>query len=290
MKMDYHIILRGNGQSELFYNRRDFIIAINSLALAAAKYNVIILAFCFNDNHFHLIVRCDSQDLKKFMQSFRVSLSRNENREQNTSGFFGARRYSAFEISGEDDLRDAICYCLRNPLHHAISSSVMNYPYSSARLYFSEVNANSSTIITDSLIIKKMLPLNAKLPEGLLMNSEGLILPQSFVNTDIVESLFKNKASYLNSIAQPSRRELDRDKAESISKTKEVSYKDQEVIKFISDYFKTVLKKEKSIKELVAFEKKAIVKYLRNNFQSISATQLSRILFVPLRTVYRWLA
>ena len=62
MKKDYHIILRGNGQTELFYNRNEFFIAINSLALASAKYNVIILSFYFNDNPFHLIVCCDPQD------------------------------------------------------------------------------------------------------------------------------------------------------------------------------------------------------------------------------------
>lgn len=286
--LDFHIVFRGNGRSDLFYSEREYKLGMNCLSISAAKYGVMILGFNFLSNHNHDVVRCSPSILPVFMKSYRVSLARTLNREQGSIGSVGGRGYKAIPIKDAEDFRDVICYVMRNPLRHKITNSFMNYPYSTVRLYFNDSQPRPDRILNDEKQIQSMLPVNVSLPSGYLMDKSGLILPQSYVKKGIVESVFGSKANYLQAIGRPSQREMNIEATDRAGKTPDLSYSDQDVIGYINDFSSLKLGK-RNVKQMFSSDKKILIRYLKDNFPSIPVAQMGRILDIPLRTVYRWM-
>lgn len=279
----HHLIFRGDRCEELFYSRNDFYSGMNCLALAAYEYDIRLPAFCFLHNHGHIIDYSTPEYHKKFVVSFRVSIAKNINALHNFRGVFGGDSVNDSVLGDEDDVKDAICYCLRNPLHHKIETNFWRYPYSSVRLYYNHISPHSSDIITDSKVIKSFLPCHKDLPLGFIMNKSGFILPQAYVDTMTVESLFGGEAQFNTDLSRVTEREKRGEEAR-FGQEESAHMNDSELISVIERHLKS-LNIESRICQLTILEKYEILNYLsRLNF-NCSKAQIARILDIPYTTV-----
>jgi hypothetical protein len=186
-------------------------------------------------------------------------------------------------IKDEADLRDAIGYCIRNPLHHGVTKDFYGYGMSSARLYYNRYPVAADLVLTDPKEIAKHLPMHCKLPDEYRMYRSGLILPQCYVDILTVESLFKDKTSFLMFLNEPTRRELRGEQSEDVVKAI-VKHTDSDVIECVRQYCK-----DKFHKPFLRIVKKeeifAMADYIRDNDLANSVVQISRILNVPINSL-----
>lgn len=64
----YHIFSRGNRKQAIFFGDRDYLRFLEKVEEYRKKYNIDLVAFCLIPNHFHLLVRQNSEvPVPKFM-------------------------------------------------------------------------------------------------------------------------------------------------------------------------------------------------------------------------------
>ena len=278
-------MMQGEGGGLLFFQIVEFIIVLNCLAVASWFYDVKIVAFCIMENHLHIILYCRESDCQCFINSFRISLTKKMMHHRDSFGRYGARGTQCVELRTERDIKDAIAYCLRNPLHHKITKDIWNHPWSSIRLYFRNthiINAKSSPI--NPVFIRQFLPEHFDLPENWQINDQGLVLPDCYVDTSIVENLFHTKgefADYLNETTDIEKK----NNSDFEYERPTARHTDNDVISFVSQYIKDSFHSESPIYKLTLDQKYEIADYLYNNDLIDSITQLSRVLGLPKSTL-----
>jgi hypothetical protein len=285
----YHLMFRGDRCEELFYFQKDFYSGLNSLALSAYDHDVRVLAFCFLDNHGHIIYCSAEGEHKRFVLSFRISIAMNLNRLHNFHGVFGGDEAKDLILVDEEDLKDAICYCLRNPRHHGVETDFWRYSYSSVRLYYKQYAPIPDGSLLDNARASSFLPSHRSLPPDYRMSKSGLILPQSYVDTEVVETLFGNKAQFKAMLSRQTEREL-RGEEESSSPglgSSRTTMTDPELIASIEDYISLndSASQSKRIFQLTIKEKYEAIRFISKNNVNCTAAQLARVLDLPYTTV-----
>jgi putative transposase len=69
----YHIILRGNERKNIFLQDDDKIRFLNIMSRMMEKYNFILESYCLMDNHVHLLINDNGNDISKIIKSINVS-------------------------------------------------------------------------------------------------------------------------------------------------------------------------------------------------------------------------
>lgn len=200
----FHICLSGNDEI-MFRTDEDYCRAINCLALAAYKTDSKILAYAFMSTHVHLCIRTDHP--YKVITTYRYAYTRYFNAKYKRHGKLGERHPFVIELEGLYHTLTAICYILRNPLHHGVSETAFGYPYTSIHAYFRKA-MGKTPIPEDMLLATKLhyrhLPYMAPRPNGYNMNRHGAFTAESFISTTEVEHMFVTGRSfcfYMNRIS-----------------------------------------------------------------------------------------
>ena len=110
-----HIICRGDGKQIIFEDEMDYKLCIRLIHKYSEKYNVTINAYCLMDNHFHLIVKCNPENLPKFMHSVCSVYSHYYNKKYEHNGHLFQDRYKSFPINNERYYMTVFRYVIRNP-------------------------------------------------------------------------------------------------------------------------------------------------------------------------------
>lgn len=174
----------------------DFIRCFNSLALAVAETESQLLADSEMSTHVHECVR--TGDPHMLMTRQRYSYSRYFNNKYGRKGRLGERLPCIVELDGLHHTITAICYVLRNALHHGVVSTPFGYPYSSVREYFrKELHGDYDPCVISAAMAGRHLPYKTRLPDGYQMSESGLILRESVINVADVEHMFVTPRSFL---------------------------------------------------------------------------------------------
>jgi len=298
MKKQYyyvHVYLRGNRKEDLFYDQTDFRCVWNRMWLAAYYTDTQILAAELLTNHFHIIIKVEAKidcepGESKFMHYFRMSMTHYINKRYDVSGSLGARNFGR-SIIGDikddngNDLRDAICYTLRNVKHHNIQEDFLNWKWSTARSSFG-IETNDDIYVAPSIPkdrLKHILPSGIEIPNGWKVTTDNIILPPANTfDSQFVEELFDNKDKYLQTLDQVTLREQrNENESDSFKKKSNKKTLDLDIIGYIHTVFQTNIPNMNTKQKLNAA--KEICKVL----PEISSMQLSRILGIPYTTLTR---
>ena len=283
-----HLYLRGNHQQDMFHDKVDKINVWNRLWLSAKATGVEIFSVAILDNHMHLAIqlRYDGQETD-FMHHFRLSITQYYNRRYALKGMLGTRKFGRATLYDAEDLKDSVCYHIRNVLHHGISSNYLDYPFSTARYAFGLISKEQRGHYTSKTLPENLahayLPVREKLPEGWTVTSEGLIVPPERVfRSDIVEELFGgSREKYLGALTHRTSREAnDEDepcaKRESLASAQTL---DETVVEFVK-------KKSPVPLPAMSFMKKIeILGYVRKEFPKVGYRSLERIFGIPASTI-----
>ncbi|MGY5845887.1 transposase [Salegentibacter sp. HM20] len=134
----YHIYNRGINREVIFEtdeNKRYFL-------LLYKKYLsdlISTFAYCLMDNHFHFLIRIDS-DPKKVTQALSNLLNayaKAFNKQQNRTGSLFEKHFKRIRLTDENYLRRLILYIHLNPKNH-LGIDFENFKFSSYPAYFSD--------------------------------------------------------------------------------------------------------------------------------------------------------
>ncbi|MDP2923479.1 MAG: transposase [Candidatus Omnitrophota bacterium] len=139
----YHIILRGNNRSAVFYNDKDRCFFLACLKEAKEKTSSKIYAYCLMTNHVHLLVEpLTKEGLVEMMQSLGRKYEQYINQTYKRTGILWEGRFKSSVISKDEYFLARCRYIELNPLRAKIAQNPADYPWSSFKLKTEGKNNN----------------------------------------------------------------------------------------------------------------------------------------------------
>ena len=129
----YHVTNRTiRGECRLTPDDMVNLFAEGSLAEAARRYGVRIIAFIVMGNHFHLIVQTPRANLDAFMGYFQRELSHRLNAYRGEQGSNFPKRYRCEEIASAADFEAEVARILCNPVRARLVAQAEQWPGASS--------------------------------------------------------------------------------------------------------------------------------------------------------------
>ena len=144
----YHITARGAGQQILFEDDADRKALLHRMCKLLDEYGGEIYAWCFMDNHFHLIIRLKLDLLSKMMQRTEFWYAQYYNRKYLRKGPLFQGRFDSVPISSDEQLMKAVRYIHRNPAAVGVVD-LGKYAWSSYREYLGTPSVTSTELVLE---------------------------------------------------------------------------------------------------------------------------------------------
>ena len=136
----YHVVCRGIGKQILFEEEADFRYYLRLLKEAKEMYPCEIYAYCLMDNHIHLLLRTDNNELSSFFQSLGTKFVRWYNSKYSRSGHLFQDRFYSSVIESEKAFLSAIVYIHNNPVKANMCRYASDYRWSSIGAFYGANN------------------------------------------------------------------------------------------------------------------------------------------------------
>ena len=188
MKKTYHLCLSG-GDEVLFRDQEDYNRGFNCFALALYKTGSTGLVESFMSTHCHLMAETD--DPYGLMYSMRMPYSKFFNYKYGREGRLGEKHHFQIDIVGFNHKLSAVCYTLRNAVHHGVVPIPYAYNNSTTNSIFKREMGKQSPIITlPQKSFYRYIGKRAEYPDSYRMDSSGLFIRESVLDIAQVENMF----------------------------------------------------------------------------------------------------
>ncbi len=131
----YHVMLRGNGGQDIFFNAEDRNHFYLLMQQGISRYGHRIHGFCCMTNHVHLLIQVADEPLSKIMQNLSFRYTRWINKHQKRMGHLFQGRFKAILIDADEHLLELIRYIHLNPVRAGLVKQVDDYAWSSHHAY-----------------------------------------------------------------------------------------------------------------------------------------------------------
>ena len=181
----------------VFRSEKDFIFAVNTLALLLPNFNVYLIAYCFMDNHLHILISGTMNQCLAFYDRVTHRISINAWKLHGITGILKQEDVDIVAVRDEQQLKNEICYIHRNPYKARIASP-NSYKWSSADVYFNVFTPSGTKVATLSAREKRRI-FNTHLPvPDQYEFQEGRILNKSFVSVRNASEKFRDSVEYFD--------------------------------------------------------------------------------------------
>lgn len=131
----YHVILRGNGKQDVFFDDKDRCRFYLLLQEGVERFRIRIHAFCLMTNHIHLVLQVHDLPLPRFMQNLSLRYTRWVNWRHNRTGHLFQGRYKAVLVDGDSYLLELVRYVHLNPVRAGFTKSPVDFRWSGHGAY-----------------------------------------------------------------------------------------------------------------------------------------------------------
>jgi len=125
----HHIVNRGVNRSNIFIDEEDREVFLHIMCKACTVYNATIHDYCLMDNHYHLLVENQHDNLSLLMRQINANYAIYFNKKHHRSGHLWQGRFSSWYILEDDYLYRTIRYIEHNPIEAGIVSQIRDYDY-----------------------------------------------------------------------------------------------------------------------------------------------------------------
>jgi putative transposase len=157
----YHIMIRGINKEKIFDHKYNKEFLLNTLKKSKEDIDVEIGAYCIMNNHLHLIVKGELNEISQLLKSINIRFAMWYNKKFDRVGHVFQDRYRSENIYNDYHLMQAVSYVHNNPVKAGITSKVSDYKWSSYFEYFttadSLISENIKSLIVDIAGSKKAL-------------------------------------------------------------------------------------------------------------------------------------
>ena len=131
----YHIMIRGIGKQELFFEPQDYLRMIDIIARYKESCGFVLFAYCLMNNHVHLLLKETTEPICIIMKRIGVSYVYFYNHKYERCGHLFQDRFRSEVVEDERYLFTVWRYILQNPVSAGSCEKPEDYPYSSAKEY-----------------------------------------------------------------------------------------------------------------------------------------------------------
>ena len=131
----HYVVLFGNGGQEIFQDDADRQNFMELLAVARARCNAEIFAFCLTRREARLVVRVSDVPVGRLVQRVATQYSRNNHAKYATAGYLFQHPYRAYLLEGTAHLLDIVRHVHRAPLEMGVTEDLDAYRWCSHRAY-----------------------------------------------------------------------------------------------------------------------------------------------------------
>ncbi len=131
----YHIMLRGNERKNIFFDDQDRQRFVDSLVKKKEQIGFKLYAYCLMDNHIHLLINDEKQEISIIMKGLATSYAMYFNHKYQRVGHVFQDRFKSEAIENEQYLLAAIRYIHVNPVRASMVEAPEQYIWSSYRSY-----------------------------------------------------------------------------------------------------------------------------------------------------------
>ena len=134
----YHVMNRGRRGEEVYVERKDYRLFIETVKESAELFNVKVLAYCLMPNHYHLLLHTPDGNLSTCMRQINGIYAQRFNRVHQYDGQLFRGRYKSILVEVDSYLLQLLRYIHKNPLRAGLCEDLNKYEWSSHRGYLSD--------------------------------------------------------------------------------------------------------------------------------------------------------
>lgn len=149
----YHIIQRGNERKNLFFSDDDRFRFLETLLRMKKKYNFLLYAYCLMDNHVHLLIDDNGNDISMLVKSINVSYVYYFNRTHKRCGHLFQDRFKSELVDDDGYLLEVSRYIHNNPVKAQMVTEPSQYQWSSYNIYTGRVKDKSRLIDKERILL-----------------------------------------------------------------------------------------------------------------------------------------
>ncbi|SDE32849.1 REP-associated tyrosine transposase [Sporomusa acidovorans] len=148
----YHVIQRGNERKSLFLSDDDRLRFLDTLARVKVKYNFILEAYCLMDNHIHMLINDNGNDISQILKSVNISYAYYFNRTYQRTGHLFQDRFKSELINSDQYLLQVSKYIHNNPVKAGMVKKAEDYQWSSYAVYLEKVKDHNKIIDSSRIL------------------------------------------------------------------------------------------------------------------------------------------
>ena len=271
--MEFWFVTTDHSTNKIWFrDDEDFKTGMNLVAVLAVALHVDVLSFILMSNHVHFVLRCSKENAHQFIKEFKKRHSQYMNKKYGVKELLRRVSVKIDSVSGmNESLEWVIAYTNMNSVAAGICLAPTGYPWGPWDTSFKTKPVNGRRIGTSSERARiALLHSTQPMPPHLLVGDDGYILPDSYVNVEMVQTLYHTpkRMNYFLVNSSKAKRRL-------TSKDTVPNFRDQVVLPAIGDLCQSLFMKS-SLQALTQDELAELLKQLRYRFTS-NANQLARV-------------
>lgn len=201
----FHLCSDGNLTPDFIISRKDYVAAMNIVALCAANTGAVVVAFTLEDTHLHLFLYGTRDECVNFKKMFEATYCRYAARSRSNNGPFRLTVELYSTGNDEDYIRNIAAYTVIQPTKDGKGIMPFDYTWGSGSLYFRSENIIPVWLCNETGRVS--LPIRfgsitldqkretihsrtASIPDNWLI-CEGLVLPSNYVDVKRFEAIFR---------------------------------------------------------------------------------------------------
>jgi hypothetical protein len=131
----HYVVLFGNGGQEIFQDDADKQYFTELLAVARARCNAEIFAFCLTRRDARLVVKVSDVPVGRLVQRVATQYSRNNHAKYSTAGYLFQHPYRAYLLEGTTHLLEIVRHVHLAPSEMGVTADLDAYRWCSHRAY-----------------------------------------------------------------------------------------------------------------------------------------------------------
>ena len=228
----YHLCTTALRDAVLCQDRQDYLFLWNSIAICGTIKGLRFFCLCLMSNHFHILLMATDKEIESFFARLKSRMGRYLKKKYGTTPTSGME-YKLFTVSDRKAFCEETAYILRNPFKARIDSP-LTWPWNSASAYFLQAERIGKPVSKMSVRDRlATLTTRLSLPGELRVSPDGMVLPESFVDSKFTENMFFGSTIQFFDLIKKWNLEdiVDGAHGEAVVE----AYSDEEVIKGIKD-------------------------------------------------------
>ncbi|NJL20504.1 MAG: transposase [Leptolyngbyaceae cyanobacterium SM1_3_5] len=127
----YRLYNRGNDRHLIFFERENYLHFLRLMRRYLIAQTLDVLAYCLMLNHYHLLVRCKTDEVSGAMQRLSIAYTKAMNRRYQRVGVLFQGQFQAIAVDSNEYLYHLTRYIHLNPVKAGLVADPKNWEFSS---------------------------------------------------------------------------------------------------------------------------------------------------------------